>query len=63
MVRNDGTGEGKLNGKWEEERIDNGKSVVPQYVRIKAITGRRSSIFKPSEFQLSKLGKTISDVY
>ena len=61
MVRNDGTGEGKLNGKWEEERIDNGKSVVPQYVRIKAITGRRSSIFKPSEFQLSKLSRNISD--
>ena len=62
MVRNDGTGEGKLNGKWEEERIYNGKSVVSQYVRIKTIAGRRSSIFKPSEFQMSKLSrKTKSD--
>ena len=60
MVRNDGTCEGKLNGKWEEERIDNGKSVVPQYVRIKTITGRRSNIFKPSEFQMSKLSRNIS---
>ena len=39
MVRNDGTGEGKLNGKWEEVWVDNGQGVVPQYLRVQAITG------------------------
>ena len=58
-IRDDSTCEGKLYCKWEEIRVDNGKCVVPQYVRIKTITSRWINRLDPSKFDVSKLSGQI----